>query len=387
MPFNSKTIMDQKQEFVLLAKGKGVSMSELCHRYQISRRTGYKWLARYEAYGPEGLNNQSKRPLNSPNQVDKKLEQQIISLRKSYPKWGSKKLRKLLEVSAGGLEGFEGPLPARSTIQAVLKRNGLVSSTKSSAGNRWQRFEHDNPNDLWQMDFKGYFITESGIICYPLTILDDHSRFNLALQACANQKRLTVDQCLKRVFQQYGLPERILADNGSPWGGCRSTYQQGFRLFTFLEKQLMLLGIQMVHGRPLHPQTQGKEERFHRTMKTELLQLENFKNLDHCQKKFDQWREQYNCVRPHEAIDLQVPASLYHPSNKKYPDKIPKPIYDTNDIIRHVSDTGEIAFKGLRYKVGKAFIGDDVALRPTSIDGEYQVFFCKHIIRTLNLNK
>jgi len=378
--------MDQRQEFVILAKGKSISMSELCNRYQISRRTGYKWLARYEDYGQEGLNNQSKRPLNSPNQVDKKMEQQIISLRKRYPNWGSKKLRKLLEVSTSGLEGFEGPLPARSTIQAVLKRNGLVSSSKSSAGNKWQRFEHDHPNDLWQMDFKGYFTTQSGIICYPLTILD-HSRFNLALEACANQKRQTVDQCLKRVFQQYGLPERILADNGSPWGGCRSTYYQGFRLFTFLEKQLMLLGIQMVHGRPLHPQTQGKEERFHRTMKTELLQLESFKNLDHCQKKFDQWREQYNCIRPHEAIDLQVPASLYHPSNKKYPDKIPKPIYDTNDIVRHVSDTGEIAFKGRRYKVGKAFIGDDVALRPTSLDGEYQVFFCKQIIRTLNLNK
>lgn len=386
MPFNNKTVMEQKLEFVILASQQGASISELCRSYCISRRTGYKWVKRYLDLGKAGLEPQSRRPHNFYQQLNPVIEQRILDLRKTYPVWGSKKIHKLLEQEfACGSEGFSGPPPARSTIGSVLNRHGLTRNNKSSAGVTWQRFEHENPNDLWQMDFKGHFKTESGAVCHPLTMLDDYSRFNLILQACSNEKRQTVAQCLRRVFECYGLPDRILADNGSPWGGARENH--AFHAYTYLEKYLMLLGIEMVHGRALHPQTQGKEERFHRTLKTELLQLERFKNIRDSQHKFDNWREQYNCIRPHEAIEFKVPASRYQPSKRKYPSKLPVPEYNSNDIVRKVSDKAVISLNKAVIKIGKAFIGERVAVRPTTKQGLYNIYFCNQIIKTINLNQ
>jgi transposase InsO family protein len=373
--------MEQRLEFVELASQPGANMSLLCERFEISRPVGYKWLKRYQEHGLEALNDKSRRPLTTPLRTDLEIEQQIVDLRKQYPEWGAKKLHKLLQ---GTLPSQH--IPSRKTISRILKRNGLISEQRSQQARHYRRFCYENCNDLWQMDFKGYFPMLNNQLCHPLTILDDHSRFNIGLFACQNEKVTTVQQALIHVFKQYGLPEKILTDNGSPWGTTGQTIDAGLKLYSKLEVWLMLLQVKLIHGRPSHPQTQGKEERFHRTLKAELLQYEAFKNHTHCQQKFNQWRELYNCIRPHEALEMQAPASKYQPSPRSYPDILPKVEYQSSDIIKKVNGRSAINFKGKWFKVGKAFIGQPVAIRPTELDSQFEIFFCNQRIRVINFN-
>ena len=188
------------------------------------------------------------------------------------------------------------------------------------------------------MDFKGHLPIENSR-CHPLTILDDHSRFALGLQACSDEKTQTVQQRLSAVFRLYGLPERMTMDNGSPWGGASEHF------FTPLTAWLIRLGVRVSHSRPYHPQTQGKDERFHRTLKLELLRMHTFRHLDHAQSHFDTWRNTYNLERPHESLGMQVPASRYRPSPRSFPESLPPVEYDSKDVIRKVQEGGEIWFK------------------------------------------
>ena len=381
MAFNNKTVMEQKQEFVSLARNKGISFSQLCERFGISRRTGYKWLERFKEHGQEGLREQSRRPHKSPLQTNSEVEQSILAIRADNPEWGAKKIFALLDKDKkNGVV-----IPARSTINAVLKRHGLIKKEKSEAAQKWQRFEHDSPNDLWQMDFKGHFPLLNKKRCHPLTILDDHSRFNLALFACEDEQLVTVKRLLIQVFRNYGLPKKILTDNGSPWGTQGSLTAQGMPSVTRLEKWLYQQHIQVTHGKPYHPQTQGKEERFHRTLKAELLQYENFKDYDHAQNRFNLWREKYNCERPHEAIEFEVPVQRYDISIRQYQEHIPEPEYDTNVKIKKVHDGGKIIFMGRNFRVGKAFTGDHVAIKETTNEREYEVYYYNQLLRKISL--
>jgi len=382
MPFQFKTIMEQRLEFVMFANQKAINISSLCRRFGITRRTGYKWLSRFKSHGLEGLLDNSKRPKTSPGRSSAEIEVPIVSLRKDNPEWGAKKIKKVLER-----DGILAPdkIPSRPTITAIMKRNGLISAEKSQQAEHWQRFERESPNELWQMDFKGYFNLMDKAVCHPLTILDDHSRYNLGLFACKNQTTKTVKDHLTRLFTIYGMPQTILTDNGTPWGSSGGTTDEGLRAFTAFEKWLILLNINISHGKPYHPQTQGKEERFHRTLKAELLQHEQLKDFVHCQYKFDKWRTKYNHYRPHEAIDFKVPAELYKPSNRNFPSTIKGPEYGLSDIKKRVGSGGTICIKRRKYRVGKAFIGDTVALKSTLEDGIYEVYFCNQRIRMLNL--
>ena len=259
MPFNTKTIMEQKLDFVILALSKNRNFSELCHRFNISRKTGYKWLERYKSGGVNGLSELSRRPFNSPLKTSSNIENVIISLRKDNPEWGAKKLHRLLQNGLKeGVYNFEN-VPAQSTINKILKKNNLIHDRKRSNSNTWQRFEYEVPNELWQMDFKGFFPLLNQKRCYPLTITDDHSRYNISLAACKNETYNTVHTQLTRVFRRYGLPEKILADNGNPWGNAIKKGLDGQRYYTTLEKWLIQLQVKVIHGRPYHPQTQGKE--------------------------------------------------------------------------------------------------------------------------------
>jgi transposase InsO family protein len=382
MPFNTKTVMEQKQEFVLLSSSKQLSMSELCRRYNISRVTGYKWLDRHEQEGEQGIAERSRKPLASPHQTDQEMEQRIIELRLENPAWGAKKLYKLLEIERSkGL--FSDPVPARSTINSILKRNGLICEYKTRQAQPYQRFEYEYPNELWQMDFKGDFVMLDSERCYPLTITDDHSRFNIGLFACGNERGETVKALLITAFQKYGKPDTILTDNGSPWGVAGQYVEDGHKVFSAFEKWLITHRIRLIHGRPYHPQTQGKEERFHRTLKDELLSRQQYKNLHHCQANFDLWREKYNCYRPHEALGFEVPATRYKPSLRTYENVVIEPQYQDLDIIRKVND-GWLSFRGKFFKVGRAFSGDRVAIRPTSTDGVYEVYFYDQILQKLS---
>jgi transposase InsO family protein len=316
------------------------------------------------------LHDRSRAPRSSPGKTATAIEAAVIQLRQQHPAWGGRKLRARLKA-LGHTE-----LPAASTITAILRRHSLLGG-KAGQPRDCQRFEHPTPNALWQIDFKGHFPLASGR-CHPLTILDDHSRYALGLFACENEQKTTVSGHLTKVFRRFGLPDRILCDNGSPWGASESPY-------TELGVWLLRLGIPVSHGRPYHPQTQGKDERFHRTLAVEVLQGRYFPDLAACQHHFDGWREVYNTERPHEALGLDVPASRYQPSARSFPERLPALEYHATDTVRIVQRDGCISFRCRPWKVGKAFVRQPVALRPLPDDGSYQIVFATIAIAQINL--
>lgn len=374
MPWRELSVIDQREEFVRLAAAGGLPVSELCRRFGISRSNGYKWLARYRAGGREGLADLSRRPHHSPARSDATLEATVVAVRGRHPAWGGRKIQAVL-----CREGVED-VPAASTITEILRRHGCLADRDAAHPGRYQRFERAAPNELWQMDFKGHFAIGSGR-CHALGVLDDHSRYALGLEACGDELETTVRSRLQAIFQRYGLPLCILADNGAPWGDC------GQESFTALGVWLLRLGIGLTHGRPRHPQTQGKEERFHRTLKLELLDGRSFADLADCQRRFDAWRRIYNHERPHQALDYETPGKRYKPSPRPFPETLPPIEYGQADLVRKVNDKGCISFKGRPWRVGKAFHRLPIALRHTSEDGVFSLHFCSHRIGTIDLRR
>lgn len=369
--------MDQREEFCRLAMAEGANRRALCRRFGIAPATGYKWLARFRAAGLAGLADGARRPHHSPHQTEPALEAAVVALRRQHPVWGGRKLRRLLQHD--GLAA-----PAASTISAILRRHGLLDGPGAGSPRGSIRFEHAAPNELWQCDFKGHFALaqeRAQARCHPLTLLDDHSRYALAIEACADERTETVRQRLGRVFARYGLPERLLTDNGSPWGSA------GGDRYTGLGVWLLDLGIGLVHGRPCHPQTQGKQERLHRTLVAELLDGRRFRDLSAAQAGFDAWRATYNLRRPHEALGMQTPASRYRPSRRSLPATIAPPDYDSATPVRRVDQGGWISFKNRRGYTGKAFAGRPVALRATDTDGLFHICYRSHVVATLDLRK
>jgi transposase InsO family protein len=360
-------------EFVKQTLEKDRNISQLCRKYGISRKTGYKWLRRYQAAGVAGLRDRSRRPQRSPNRTPAAVEQQVLKVRDAHPAWGGRKIRRRLEMLGAD------PIPSPSTITEILRRHGRIDPAESDKHRAWQRFEAEHPNQMWQMDFKGHFAMANGERCHPLTLLDDHSRFCLGLQACANERRVTVQHQLTNIFHTYGMPEALLMDNGPPWG------TEPRRRLTHLGVWLVRLGIRMIHTRAYHPQTIGKEERFHRTLKREVLREHTIHNLAHAQHCFDPWRQVYNHERPHEALALHVPASRYQPSPRPFPETLPPVAYDASAVLRKVDKLGKIYYKNKRYRVGRALQGYRVALQPTDVDGQLAVYFCDHQVAIINL--
>lgn len=372
MPWKEVTVVSSRKEFVVLALRPGVKITDLCQGFNISRKTGYKWINRYRSQGESGLEDESRQPHHSPGKTALELEAAVLDIRSRHPAWGGRKIRSRLEAL-----GHE-TVPAASTITDILRRHGLIDPQEAEKHRAWQRFEAPAPNDLWQMDFKGHFSTAEGR-CHPLTVLDDHSRYALCLAACIDEKGVTVRERLTAVFRRYGLPRRLLVDNGSPWGSDeRPSY-------TPLTVWLLRLGLIITHSRPYHPQTLGKEERFHRSLKAEVTQYCGPFNLELCQQRFDQWREVYNCQRPHEALKMQVPASRYQPSPRRFPEKLPPIEYGPQDAVRKAQAGGVISFHNREYRLSKAFRGEYVALRPTQTDGLREVFFCNQKIDQIDL--
>lgn len=375
MPWKEVTTLSSRKEFIHMARQAEANISQLCRQYGISRKTGYKWLKRYREAGESGLADRSRRPHHSPGRSSAETETKVVKVRKAHPAWGGRKIKAYLERKEGSR------MPSASTITAILSRNEQIDPQESSKHRPFLRFEMEQPNQLWQMDFKGYFALEEGGYCHPLTVLDDHSRFLLGLRACPNERYPTVQAQLKEIFRSYGLPERMLMDNGSPWGDDADSP------YTILTAWLIRLGVQISHGRPYHPQTQGKDERLHRTLNDELLKLHTMLNLPFCQLHFDHWRDLYNCERPHEALQMQVPISRYLPSLRPFPEVLPPILYEPGDIIRKVDRYGRISYHNRTFRVGKAFRYNPVALRPTECDGKWDVFFCTQKVAQLSLRE
>ena len=291
MPWSEKSIMSQRQEFMSLFSQEGANRRELCRRFAISATLGYRLLARYRQADMAGLGDRSRRPHHSPERTPEAMEAAVLAVRDAHPAWGGRKIRRHLEDLG------RTRVPSASTITAILHRHQRIDARERSKHRPWERFERAAPNELWQMDFKGWFPTGTAA-CHALTVLDDHSRFSIALRACANETTETVQGELERGFDRYGLPWRMTMDNGAPWG-----YDGSDRL-TRLTVWLIRIGIRVSHSRPYHPQTQGKDERFHETLNYELLRYVSYRDIAEAQRGFDRWRDRYNFERPHESLGL-----------------------------------------------------------------------------------
>jgi transposase InsO family protein len=314
------------------------------------------------------------RPKASPKRTALAIEEAAAALRAKHPAWGGRKIKRRLEDLG------HADVPAASTVTGILRRRGLIDPAESQKRVPFIRFEHERPNALLQMDFKGHFPFERGR-CHPLTLVDDHSRYCLLLQACPDQKGQTVEAGLTGAFRRYGLPERMTMDNGSPWGSDRD------HTITPLTVWLMRLDIRVSHSRPYHPQTQGKNERFNGTLAREVIAPRSFESLEKAQAAFDAWRQTYNLERPHEALGLKTPASRYRLSPRPYPDLLPPVAYAEGAIVRRVQKRGWISFQGRDLKLPKALAGHPVAIEPRlQEDGVFDVRFCKTRIRSFDLN-
>ena len=368
--------MSSRLEFALLASAPGANISALCLAFGISRKTGYKWISLFKELGIDGLEDRSRRPHHSPWRSTGALEQEIVALHDANPFWGGRKLQALLPD--------EPTKPHHKTISAILRRHGRkIISGNSGEVLATKRFEHEAPNLLWQMDFKGHFAMTDARAkrCYPLTVLDDHSRFAICLTACAGETGAEAQQALIKAFKTYGLPERITCDNGNPWGTAK---QNGLTRF---EVWLLRLGIRVSHSRPMHPQTQGKDERFHRTLKLELLSQRGFNSLAACQDAFDKWRDRYNLIRPHFALGQKPPITRYAASGRTYPQQLPPIEYEPEDEVRKVRGNGHISYKCRQLFVGEGLAGQHVAVRPTGEDGQFDVLFCNRVLGNIDLRK
>lgn len=361
--------MSQRREFVEWAHRQSVPVAELCRRFGISRKTGYKWLGREEVH------EHSRRPLSSPTRTAAALEERVVALRLKHAAWGGRKIARRLR-DLGVVQ-----VPHPSTITHILHRHGLIDPRPSGAGARYQRFEHDRPNALWQMDFKGDIALHRGR-CYPLTAIDDHARFNVVLHACSGQNFGQVQPVLIDTFRRYGVPERINTDNGQPWGSPSARHG-----ISTLSVWWIRLGIRVSFSAPAHPQTNGKDERFHRTLKAEVLAGRTFSDHAHAQHAFDAWRDVYNFQRPHEALALNVPACRYRPSERAYPEHLPPIEYGGDDTVARVGSAGWVRFQQRRWKVSNALKELPVAFRPTAIDGCYDIYFCHQRIDRIDLNE
>ena len=369
--------MKLRQEFVELALHQSVPFADLCRRFGVSRQTGYKWLNRYKKDGIAGLADQSRRPLHSPSITPPALEQHVLGVRARNPAWGARKIARFLR------DQTPVPPPATSTITGILHRHDRITPRASADATSWQRFEREQPNELWQMDFKGHFATVGEGRCHPLTVLDDHSRFNVVLQACAFETTATVQAHLERAFATYGLPRQINTDNGAPWGASRQLGQ-----LTELAIWLIRLGIRVSYSRPYHPQTNGKNERFHRSLKAEVLAGRTFMTHREAQTEFERWRELYNNRRPHEGIGMSTPVKRYRPSTRVWPSTIPEPEYGPDDEIVKVDWHGRFTFRGRELKVSRSLEKLSLAARPNAEkDGVFDFYFYQHRVMELDLNQ
>ena len=345
---------DLRREFVLAAEGCN-NFSALCREFEITRKTGKKWCERYK--NDQSLSDQSRRPHTVANKTPPDIESLIVTERINNPGWGAKTIRKVLAN-----EGHTG-LPCDKTVNNILNRYGLISEEESLKHQPFTRFEKDHCNEMWQTDFKGEFRTADNQYCYPLDILDDHSRYLIKISAYPYTKNVVIST-FKAAFEEYGMPDAILSDNGAQFAGFKHGYTQ-------FEKWLMDHDVLPIHGRIKHPQTQGKIERFHRTMKSELLNHHTFANCEEANAALNEWRIKYNEVRPHQALGMKCPVEVYHPSSRKYTDKVyPYDYNGTNHVIK-VNSWGYVRFDKWQIYLSETFIGEHIEFRPNPLGDSF----------------
>jgi putative transposase len=365
MPWSQTTPMDQKTQFIADYLRECLSITELCELYGISRKTGYKWIERYLRLGPHGLDERSRKPGSSPNQTPEYIVRAILEARQRHPAWGAKKLLSIL-----GKRHSHWPWPARSTVCDILRRHGLVPKPRHR-----RHIGHPGkpttliaaPNDVWTADFKGQVKTGDGLYCYPLTVADGFSRFLLGCQALSSTRVQEAKPVFVRLFKDFGLPKRIRTDNGVPF--ATNTLARLSQLSAWWVR----LGILPECIEPGKPQQNGRHERMHRTLKAETTRPPA-KTRRAQQYKFDRFRQEFNFERPHEALDMQTPASRYASSPRQLPDKLPPLEYPDRFEVRYVSANGGIRWNHQWVNVSICCAGEYVGLEEID-EGVWNVYF------------
>lgn len=355
---------EQRVRFVVAASRQEKPLKVLCEEFEISRPTGYLWLKRYREEGLAGIAERSRRPHRQGQQTDPQLEQQVEQLRERYPDWGARKLQILL--------ARQGVEMTRSTIHRTLLRRRLVERQRGKKRS-WRRFQREQPNQLWQMDFKGPKSWPQAV--GPLSVLDDHSRYLIVLHAVQDTRGETVREQLESAFLQCGLPEGILMDHGSPWWGMQSPCGM-----TQLSVWLMRQGVGLHYSGVRHPQTQGKVERFHGN-------LQRAAELRHApahglQEWLDNYRCEYNQVRPHQALEMKTPASLWRPSTRPYDPNPPRWEYAEGAWVRKLDCDGSLQIQGQKWHISAALRGEHIAIVP--VERRLMIYYCSTLVRELD---
>jgi transposase InsO family protein len=364
MAWKTMDVQEQRVRFVVEATQKMQTFGALCAAYEISRPTGYLWLRRYRELGVDGITERSRRPHRSPERTDPELERQVVELRQRYPDWGARKLKVLL-----ARQGVELP---RNTIHRILLRHDLVHDQDRRVA-ATQRFERGQPNELWQMDFKGPKGWPQTI--GPLSVLDDHSRYLIALAANGSTHGAAVREQLEEAFQRCGVPEGMLMDHGTPWWSQQAPSGQ-----TRLSLWLMRQGIRLHWSGIRHPQTQGKVERFHGSLQRALER----RGLPREQPQawLDAYRWEHNYVRPHEALGMQTPATFWRPSLRRYDPHPPRWEYPVGAWALKLDCHGLLDIQNRKWKISKALAGERVQV--VRVEGRMMVFYCTTLLRELN---
>ena len=368
MPWRVKDVMEQRIELVVRAVQGGEPISGLCREYGVSRPTGYLWVQRYgEAGSVQGLAERSRRPQHSPGRTPIEQEERVVELRRRYG-WGAKKLVVLL--------AREGIALRVVTVNRILKRRGLLVAQECHRP-ATQRFEREAPNQLWQMDFKGPWEVAEGH-CYPLSILDDYSRYLVDLGALKGTGAEGVAAQLVRTFESHGVPEAMLMDHGTPWWSTTNGHG-----LTWLSVELIKQGIRLHFSGIRHPQTQGKVERFHRSLKHQINRWGKPATLADSAQALAAFREEYNQVRPHEALGMEVPAQRYHDSPRAYQPQPPEWIYEEGKVVKRLNTQGCLDYEQRRYFVCEALAQERVCV--DRIGGKLLVCYRQTYIREIDL--
>ena len=364
MSWKTSDVVDQRLQFIAAVEAADEPLSVLCERFGISRKTGYKWIARYNAGGPATLLDRTSRPHRPARATPTEQVARILAVRKAHPRWGPKKLKARLEA-----QGMSD-VPAASTIGDLLKRHGQIVPRRRRI--RWtaehaERPTPDGPNDTWCVDFKGDFVLGDGTRCYPLTVTDLHSRYLLTIVCFTSTATEPVQAEFERLFKLYGVPRRIRSDNGVPFAttgpGGLSPLAIGW----------IKRGIVLERTDPGHPEQNGAHERMHRTLKEEATKPPEFDAASQ-QVRFDRFRGEYNELRPHESLKQTPPATHYAPSSRPEPAELADPTYPAGFKSLRVDPTGRIVVTGRRVRIHRMFAHERVGLQ--SLDASrWTVFF------------
>ncbi len=365
MAWGTVDVDEQRMRFVVCASRREKTMQALCREFEISRPTGYVRLRRYQEGGLVAMAERSRRPRHSPARTPVGIEQRVVELREQRPDWGARKLRHLL---AG--EGVDLPV---ITVQRILHRHDLVRPQDRHRA-ATKRFERGAPNQLWQMDFKSPVGWDAPV--GPLSLLDDHSRYAVTLTGTWSTRADAVRECLEAVFTQSGVPEAMLMDHGTPWWNMRAATG-----WTWLTVWLMKQGIRMHFSGYRHPQTQGKVERFHGTLEA-AMRRRGVPVGEQRQVWLDAFRQEYNHVRPHEALGMRTPASVWSKSTKRYQPNPPAWEYDAGAEVRKLQAEGQLCLEGRRWDISRALAGEWVEL--IRVEGRILVYYCRSLVREID---